>query len=91
MRGTILLPKVLIEEEVTHLISAVTNLKHRCILMLIYSTGLRLSESVHVRLDDLLLDRNQIFIKGGKGKTCAEPAEVKTDMSYYLLNYLIIC
>ena len=62
------LPEVLSEEEVKRLISSVTNLKHRCILMLIYSTGLRLSESVHVRLDDLLLDRNQIFIKAGKGK-----------------------
>ena len=36
--------------------------------MLIYSTGLRLSESVHVRLDDILVDRKQIFIRGGKGK-----------------------
>ncbi|MEM6265329.1 MAG: site-specific integrase [Bacteroidota bacterium] len=62
------LPEVLSEEEVKRLISAVKNLKHRCILMLIYSTGLRLSESVNVRLDDLLVDRRQIFIKGGKGK-----------------------
>jgi len=62
------LPEVLSEEEVQRLISVVKNLKHRCILMLIYSTGLRLSESVNVRLDDLLIDRKQIFIKGGKGK-----------------------
>ncbi len=62
------LPEVLSEEEVRRLISVVKNLKHRCILMLIYSTGLRLSESVNVRLDDLLIDRKQIFIKGGKGK-----------------------
>ena len=62
------LPEVLSEDEVKRLISVVKNLKHRCILMLIYSAGLRLSESVNVRLDDLLVDRRQIFIKGGKGK-----------------------
>lgn len=62
------LPEILSEEEVKRLISSVKNLKHRCILMLIYSVGLRLSESVNVRLDDLLVDRRQIFIKGGKGK-----------------------
>lgn len=61
-------PEVLSEDEVKRLLSSVQNLKHRCILMLIYSTGLRLSESVNVRLDDMLLDRKQIFIKGGKGK-----------------------
>ncbi len=62
------LPEVLSEDEVNLLISVVKNLKHRCILMMIYSAGLRLSESVNVRLDDLLINRRQIFIKGGKGK-----------------------
>ena len=58
------LPEILSEEEVKRLIGSVKNLKHRCILMLIYSAGLRLSESVNVRLDDLLVDRKQILIKG---------------------------
>ena len=62
------LPDILSEEEVKRLISSVKNLKHRCILMLIYSAGLRLSESVNVRLDDILVARKQIFIKAGKGK-----------------------
>ncbi|MEZ4828976.1 MAG: tyrosine-type recombinase/integrase [Bacteroidia bacterium] len=62
------LPEVLSEEEVQKLLTSVKNLKHRCILSLIYSAGLRPSESVNVRLDDLLVDRKQIFIKAGKGK-----------------------
>jgi integrase/recombinase XerD len=33
------LPKVLSEQEVTHLLRSVENLKHRCILMLVYSAG----------------------------------------------------
>lgn len=35
------LPHVLTETEVARLIQATQNLKHRCILMLIYSGGLR--------------------------------------------------
>lgn len=62
------LPDVLSEEEVKRLLLSVTNLKHKCILSLIYSTGLRLAEATRIRLDDILVDRKQIFIKGGKGK-----------------------
>jgi site-specific recombinase XerD len=38
------------------------------VLMLIYSAGLRLSELIHLRKDDLHLNSNKIFIKAGKGK-----------------------
>ncbi|MEL6629264.1 MAG: site-specific integrase [Bacteroidota bacterium] len=62
------LPNVLSETEVQQLINSIDNLKHKCILSLIYSAGLRLSESVKIRLDDILVDRKQIFIKAGKGK-----------------------
>ncbi len=62
------LPAILSEEEVIALIQTVNNLKHRTILSLIYSTGLRLTETTRIRLDDLLTDRMQIFIQGGKGK-----------------------
>ena len=62
------LPNVLSEEEVQQLINSIDNLKHKCILSLIYSAGLRLSESVNIRLDDILVKRKQIFIKAGKGK-----------------------
>lgn len=62
------LPNVLSENEVQQLINSVDNLKHKSILSLIYSAGLRLSESVNIRLDDILVDRKQIFIKAGKGK-----------------------
>ena len=40
------LPSVLSEEEVLKVISATTNLKHKAILVTIYSCGLRLSELV---------------------------------------------
>ena len=43
------LPGVFSQEEVGRLFKAVTNLKHRSILMTIYSAGLRVSEVVHLR------------------------------------------
>jgi len=62
------LPKVLSVEEVRRLFDAVENLKHRCILKIIYGGGLRLSEVVNLRLSDIHSDRLQLFVNGGKGK-----------------------
>jgi integrase/recombinase XerD len=61
------LPEVLSEEEVLLLLKSVENLKHRCILMTIYSGGLRLSEVVALKVSDIDSRRMRIFIKGGKG------------------------
>lgn len=62
------LPKVLTEQEVTYLLRAVDNLKHRCILMLVYSAGLRLGEVINLRLIELQPEQNRLFVRGGKGK-----------------------
>ena len=62
------LPGVFSQEEVGRLFKAVTNLKHRSILMTIYSAGLRVSEVVNLRKADILTDRGQLFIRSGKGK-----------------------
>lgn len=61
------LPKVLTEEEVSALLRAVGNLKHRCLLMLIYSGGLRLGEIIALRLPDLQPEKERLFIRSGKG------------------------
>jgi integrase/recombinase XerD len=61
------LPKVLTEEEVSALLRAVDNPKHRCLLMLIYSGGLRLGEAINLRLPDLQPEKNRLFVRAGKG------------------------
>lgn len=61
------LPKVLTEEEVSALLRSVGNLKHRCILMLIYSGGLRLGEVIALRLPDLQPEKERLFVRSGKG------------------------
>ena len=62
------LPNVFSQEEVVRLIESPKNLKHKLILLLIYSAGLRLSEVINIRTRDINLDRRVIFIKNGKGK-----------------------
>ncbi|MCG2759993.1 MAG: site-specific integrase [Candidatus Delongbacteria bacterium] len=62
------LPTVLSEEEVINLISKTTNLKHKCVLYLIYSAGLRISEAVRMKISDIDSSRNIISVKGSKGK-----------------------
>lgn len=62
------LPGVFSEKEVVKILRNVANLKHRTILMLIYSAGLRIGESVNLRIEDVNLERKSVFIKAGKGK-----------------------
>lgn len=62
------LPNVLSETEVTKLIKTVDNLKHKCILLLIYSAGLRRSEVINLKIKDIQKGRNCVFVKGAKGK-----------------------
>ena len=62
------LPTVFSVEEVQDLIKATANLKHKTIIMLCYSGGLRLSELLNLRVKDVDSDRMQMFIQGGKGK-----------------------
>jgi site-specific recombinase XerD len=62
------LPNVLTVEEVVRFLQVIDNLKHRCMMMLIYSGGLRLSELVNLRLADVNVSQMRLFVKGGKGK-----------------------
>lgn len=62
------LPSVLSEEEIIKLFKQVSNIKHKAILYLIYSGGLRLSEVVNLKITDIDSKRNLILIRKSKGK-----------------------
>jgi integrase/recombinase XerD len=62
------LPTVLSEEEVVKLFSCVSNIKHKTILMLAYSGGLRLGEIIRLKLKDIDRERMQIRVEQAKGK-----------------------
>ena len=62
------LPKVLSKEEIALLLRAITNLKHKTMLMLGYSCGLRVSEITGLKLTDIDEHRRILIIRKGKGK-----------------------
>ena len=62
------LPEVLSKDEVIAIIQATKNLKHRAIITLLYSAGLRIGELLNLRLSDIDLERKQIFIRDSKGR-----------------------
>jgi len=62
------LPEVLSQEEVTALLNATINLKHKAILMTIYSAGLRIGEAINLKIKDIDSNRMQIRVEQAKGK-----------------------
>jgi integrase/recombinase XerD len=62
------IPTVLSREEVEKLIHAVTNIKHKAALMLLYSSGLRLHECLTLRPVHIESSRMKVRVEQGKGK-----------------------
>jgi len=62
------LPKVLSGEEVLRILRAHENIKHRLMLNITYSAGLRVSEVAHLRVEDVDFQRRCIQVKQGKGR-----------------------
>jgi integrase/recombinase XerD len=61
------LPMVLARDEVSDVLRAIGNFKHRTIIMFIYSTGARVSECVNIKITDIDSKRGQVNIQEGKG------------------------
>ena len=63
-----LLPKLLNETELTKLFNALSNKKHKAMLFTAYSSGLRVSEIVNLKIADIDSGRMQILVQRAKGK-----------------------
>ncbi|OAQ39923.1 integrase [Pedobacter psychrophilus] len=63
-----LLPNVLSKEEIKQILNAHSNIKHKTMLSLIYSCGLRRSELINLKLTDIDSKRNIVIIRQTKGK-----------------------
>ena len=61
------LPKYVTVAEVKRMLASVTNLKHVCIIKLLYGCGLRLSELLHLKISDINSERMLVHIKNSKG------------------------
>jgi len=62
------LPVVLAPEEVLRMIELTTNLKHKNMIALMYASGLRRSELLHMRIHDIDFARNVVIVREGKGQ-----------------------
>ena len=67
-KGEKKLPVILSSEEVRRFFESLNSLKHRAILMTAYGAGLRVTETVSLRVEDIDSQRMQIRVRDGKGK-----------------------
>ena len=77
------LPKVISLEEVQAIIKNTNNIKHKCIVSLLYSAGLRRNELLSLKLEDIDSKRMVITVKNGKGNK-----DRLTILSHSVLNDL---
>lgn len=62
------LPEVLSTDDVRNILDNILNLKHKTLLTLVYSAGLRIGEALNIRINDIDSKRMVIHIKSAKGK-----------------------
>jgi len=84
------LPKVISREEALAIINNTNNLKHRCIVSLLYSAGLRRSELINLKLTDIDSKRMLIRVDGAKGnkdRFTLLSKNLLTDLREYYVNW----
>lgn len=62
------LPEILSKEEVGRILNNIENIKHKAILYLVYSSGLRVGEVVRLKVNDIDEDRMLVHVVQGKGR-----------------------
>ncbi|MGH0992251.1 tyrosine-type recombinase/integrase, partial [Bacillus cereus] len=84
------LPTVLSDEEACQLLQSTHNPKHQAVLLTCYAAGLRLSEALHLKINDIDGQRNQLNIRQGKGRKArvvpASPRLLEALRTYWKRN-----
>jgi integrase/recombinase XerD len=84
------LPKVFSKEEVKRILNSTRNIKHKLLLWIVYSCGLRRSEVTNILLSDLDRDRSLLHIREGKGRVdriVPVSAKVWDKLDEYIAGY----
>jgi len=84
------LPVVLSKQEILSMIEVLDNLKHKLVIELLYGSGLRVSELINLRINDIDFNRRIINVRGGKGnkdRITIVPVKVLEKLSNYLSEY----
>ncbi len=85
-----LLPKVVSREEISEMIKKTRNLKHKLIIILIYSSGFRVSEIINLKRKDVDVVNNKILIRQGKGRKDRYTI-LSVKAKKFLAEYLLSC
>lgn len=84
------LPVILSRREIGIFFGAISNVKHRTVLMTMYGSGLRLSEALHLEVGDLDSERMRIRVRQGKGRkdryTILSPSLLEHLREYWRLS-----
>ena len=62
------IPQILEKENILKMIDATKNLKHKLLINLLYSSGVRISEALKLKKEDINIEKKMLFVKQGKGK-----------------------
>jgi site-specific recombinase XerD len=84
------LPVVLSKEEIGKLIKTEDNPKHRILLMLVYSSGVRVSEAVILKREDIDFNRKTIHVRQGKGRK-DRYVRLADKLDSELVHYYALC
>ena len=68
LKGKRRLPKILSDEELNVFFNACENYEYKTIFMLIYGSGLRISEATNLRIEDVDSKNMRLFVRNGKGE-----------------------
>ena len=68
LKGKRRLPKILSDKELDVFFNACENYEYKTIFMLIYGSGLRISEATNLRVEDVDSKEMRLFVRNGKGE-----------------------
>ncbi len=81
-----IIPEILTIEEIKKLIDSISNIKHKLIIKLLYGCGLRVSEIVNLKKENINFEEELIHIKLAKGKKdrfVKIPKSVTEELKHY--------
>lgn len=83
------IPEILTQEEIKKMINSLTNIKHKLILKILYGCGLRVSEVINLKKQDINLQEKLMHIKLAKGKK-DRFVKIPDSLQENLKNYLAL-
>ncbi len=84
------LPEILTEKEVSKIIQVLDNQKHRALLAIIYAAGLKLSDVLTMKVQDIDFEKREIMVspsKSEKGRKLMLPAKLVPILKAYIEKY----